>query len=43
MPSLIVADISSHLDTFTQPEADALMFTSPQGMPLRHANFRRRA
>ena len=43
MPSLIVADISSHLDTFTQPEADALVFTSPQGMPLRHANFRRRA
>ena len=43
MPSLIVAGISSHLDTFTQPEADALVFTSPQGMPLRHANFRRRA
>ena len=42
MPSLIVADISSHLDTFTQPEADALVFTSPHGMPLRHANFRRR-
>ena len=43
MPSLIVADVSSHLDTFTQPEADALVFTSPHGMPLRHANFRRRA
>jgi integrase len=42
MPSLIVADISSHLDTFTQPETDALVFTSPHGMPLRHANFRRR-
>ena len=42
MPSLIVADISSHLDSFTQPEADALVFTSPHGMPLRHANFRRR-
>jgi hypothetical protein len=38
-----VADISSHLDTFTQPETDALVFTSPHGMPLRHANFRRRA
>ena len=42
MPSLVVADISSHLDTFTQPEPDALVFTSPHGMPLRHANFRRR-
>jgi integrase len=42
MPSLILADIGSHLDTFTQPEADALVFTSPHGMPLRHANFRRR-
>jgi integrase len=26
-----------------RPEADALVFTSPHGMPLRHANFRRRA
>lgn len=42
MPALIVADVSAHLDTFTQPEADALVFTSPHGMPLRHANFRRR-
>ena len=42
MPSLIVADVSSHLDAFTQPEAEALVFTSPHGMPLRHANFRRR-
>jgi integrase len=42
MPSLIVADVSAHLETFTQPEADALVFTSPHGMPLRHANFRRR-
>jgi hypothetical protein len=42
MPSLIVADVSSHLDTFTPPEADALVFTSPRGTPMRHANFRRR-
>jgi hypothetical protein len=33
IPSLIAADISSHLDAFTQPEADALVFTSPHGMP----------
>jgi integrase len=42
IPSLIMADISSHLGTFTKPEADALIFTSPHGLPLRHTNFRRR-
>ena len=36
MPSMIVADVSLHLDTFTMPEADALVFTSPRGKPLRH-------
>lgn len=41
MPSMIVADVSLHLDTFTLPEPDALVFTSPHGKPLRHANFRR--
>ena len=38
MPSVIVADISLHLDTFTTPEAEALVFTSPHGKPLRHPN-----
>ena len=38
---MIVADVSLHLDAFTRPEADALVFTSPQGKPLRHPNFRR--
>lgn len=42
MPSLIVADVNSHLDGFTRPEAAALVFTSPHGMPMRHTNFRRR-
>jgi integrase len=37
-----VADIHIHLDTYTQPQSDALVFTSPHGMPLRHTNFRRR-
>lgn len=41
MPSMIVADISLHLDTFTRSEPDALVFTSPHGKPLRHPNFRR--
>jgi integrase len=41
MPSMIVADVSLHLDAFTMPEAEALVFTSPHGKPLRHPNFRR--
>jgi hypothetical protein len=41
MPSMIVADVSSHLDTFTLLEPDALVFTSPPGKLLRNANFRR--
>jgi len=41
MPSMIVADVSAHLDAFTMPEAEALVFTSPHGKPLRHPNFRR--
>jgi integrase len=41
MPSTIVADVSLHLDSFTRFQADALVFTSPRGMPLRHPNFRR--
>jgi integrase len=41
MPSMIVADVSVHLDAFTMSEAEALVFTSPHGKPLRHPNFRR--
>jgi len=42
-PSLkdAIEAFTEHLDAFTLPEADALVFTSPHGMPLRHANFRR--
>jgi integrase len=39
---MVVADVSMHLDTITRSETDALVFTSPHRMPLRHANFRRR-
>jgi hypothetical protein len=38
---VIVADVSMHLDTFTLPEPEAPVFTSPHGKLLRHANFRR--
>jgi integrase len=42
IPSIILSDVRSHLDNLTPPEADALLFTSPTGKPLRHGNFRRR-
>jgi integrase len=41
-PDFIVPDLTSHLAEFTAPEADALVFTSPTGTPLRPSNFRRR-
>jgi integrase len=37
-----MADLKTHLADFVAPEADALVFTSPTGTPLRHNNFRRR-
>ncbi len=42
IPSMILPDVRSHLDTHTPPGPDALLFTSPAGKPLRHGNFRRR-
>jgi integrase len=41
-PAHITADLKSHLADFVAQEADALVFTSPTGAPLRHGNFRRR-
>jgi integrase len=40
-PDLIVPDLRAYLDEFGQ--AAALLFTSPNGQPLRHSNFYRRA
>jgi integrase len=42
-PGLILPDLADHLATYTAPDLDALVFTSPQGSPLRHGNFQRRA
>ncbi len=39
---LIAPRLRWHLGRYTQPNDDALVFTSPTGMPLRHGNFRRR-
>jgi integrase len=41
IPPMILPDVLSHLDTFTPPGADGLLFTSPTGKLLRHPNFRR--
>ena len=42
-PDVIAADLRWHLACFVQDQADALVITSPAGMPLRHSNFYRRA
>jgi integrase len=39
-PDLIVPDLRKHLGSIDQ--ADALVFTSPEGAPLRHSDFYRR-
>jgi hypothetical protein len=41
-PELVVPILRWHLDCFARPDADALVFTSAKGMPLRRSNFRRR-
>jgi integrase len=42
IPGLIRASIRAHLDRTPDQTGDALVFTSPAGLPLRHTNFRRR-
>jgi integrase len=41
-PDVIVPDLREHLAKYAQPEADGLVFTSPDGVQLRQRNFRRR-
>jgi integrase len=41
-PDMIVADLRWHLQCFAEDGADALVFASPAGTPLRHSNFYRR-
>jgi integrase len=41
-PAHIAPALKSHLADFVAPQADALVFTSPTGAPLRRGNFRRR-
>ena len=42
IPELITPDLAAHIMTHARPGDDGLVFTSPGGGPLRHANFRRR-
>ena len=39
---LITADLAAHLEQVAGPGNDDLVFTSPEGEPLHHGNFRRR-
>ena len=42
VPAVIRPALAHHLATFTASQADALVFTSSTGAPLRDGNFRRR-
>jgi integrase len=42
LPRLVVAELDEHLSRYVDKDADALVFTSPQGRPLRRSLFRRR-
>ena len=39
---MIVPDLTWHIGRFAASDDDSLIFTSPDGLPLRHSNFRRR-
>jgi integrase len=42
IPDAMAKELRWHLTCFTKPDDNALVFASPEGSPLRHANFRRR-
>ncbi|MDA2980129.1 MAG: site-specific integrase [Actinomycetota bacterium] len=42
VPTAVRDELAIHLESFTAPAADALVFTSTQGEPIRLQNFRRR-
>jgi integrase len=42
LPEELVPFVESHLDEFVSPGVDALVFTSPEGYPLRRTKFRTR-
>ena len=42
IPVAVQTELERHLESFTAPNVDALVFTSPLGEPIRLQNFRRR-
>lgn len=42
IPEVITSDLASHIVTYAAPGDDGLVFTSPEGRPLRLSNFCRR-
>lgn len=42
LPASLADELGEHLERYVADRPDALVFTSPTGMPLRHPNFMRR-
>jgi hypothetical protein len=42
-PALLNTGVAQHLGQYVGEQDDALLFTSPAGVPMRHSNFYRRA
>jgi integrase len=42
LPGVVLADVADHLAQLAQDDDASLIFTSPEGMPLRYGNFYRR-
>jgi integrase len=41
LPAFVLPEIATHLDQFTGPDSDSLVFTGPKNAPLRRSNFTR--
>lgn len=42
VPRSLAHELSAHMDAYCEPGGDALVFTSPEGYPMRRVTFRRR-
>jgi integrase len=42
LPRMAAEALAEHLDAWSEPGPDGLVFTAPQGGPMRHSNFTRR-
>jgi integrase len=41
LPAFVLPEVASHLNQFTGPDADSLVFVGPKNAPLRRSNFTR--